>query len=407
MSEGPDFLSVLNIRLSQLKNMFDDGYNKLMEYCNKERNNSILKTTIPMSEDPDFISILNTRLSQLKNLYDNSNNKLIEYCNKERNSILNSNVHRQQKINYINKVKTYFKSQYNGIKEKYNADVLNAKKEHEQFMEIFSKKEKLQLPVKESEVHVDTVTFNQNKKALLVGCSYTNTQHKLNGCINDVNNIRDKLCKKYLFEDVTTMTDKTEVKPTKKNIIKGLKNLLSDNNPGDILFFSFSGHGTNTIDTSGHEKIGMDEMLVSLDMHCISDDEIKSIIQTHLNKDVTLFVLIDCCHSGSILDLQYQYSNNDSDNTISNNQGNYNTIGNVIMVSGCMDKQTSADAYISSNFQGAMTWAFLKAIKDNSSICWRDLIVNMHSLLKKSKYTQIPMLSSGNELDLDNKLCLL
>jgi len=28
-------------------------------------------------------------------------------------------------------------------------------------------------------------------------------------------------------------------------------------------------------------------------------------------------------------------------------------------------------------------------------------------LLKKSKYTQIPMLSSGNELDLNNKLCLL
>ena len=251
------------------------------------------------------------------------------------------------------------------------------------------------------------VTFNPNKKALLIGCNYTGTQHKLNGCINDVNNIRDRLSKKYLFEDITTMTDKTEVKPTKNNIVEGLKNLLSNNNPGDILFFSFSGHGTNTIDTSGDEKDGRDEMLVPLDMDCISDDEIKSIIQTHLNKDVTLFALIDCCHSGSILDLRYQYSNNDSDNTISNNQGNYNTIGNVIMVSGCMDKQTSADAYISSNFQGAMTWSFLKTIKENSSICWRDLIVNMRSLLKKSKYTQIPMLSSGNELDLNNKLCLL
>ena len=76
----------------------------------------------------------------------------------------------------------------------------------------------------------------------------------LNGCINDVNNIRDRLSKKYLFEDITTMTDKTEVKPTKNNIVEGLKNLLSNNNPGDILFFSFSGHGTNTIDTSGDEK---------------------------------------------------------------------------------------------------------------------------------------------------------
>ncbi len=240
----------------------------------------------------------------------------------------------------------------------------------------------------------------------MIGCNYTDTQYKLNGCINDVDNIMDILSNKYLFEDIITMTDKTHVTPTKNNIVEGLKNLLSNNNPGDVLFFSFSGHGTNTIDTSGDEEDGMDEMLVPLDMDCISDDEIKSIIQTHLNKDVTLFALIDCCHSGSILDLRYQYSNNDSDNTISNNEGNYNTIGNVIMVSGCMDKQTSADAYINGNFQGAMTWAFLKAIKDNSSICWRDLIVNMRSLLKNSKYTQIPMLSSGNELDLDNKLCL-
>lgn len=387
-----------------------------------------------MSEDPDFLSILNIRLSQLKNMFDNSYNQLIAYCNNQRNMILNANIPHQQKMYYINQVRNYFKNQYNGIKGKYDADILNAKQEHEQFMELFSiqeeEEEQVQaqasvpvveeapVPVVEEAPVVEEeqeqaqepapiVTFNPNKKALLIGCNYTGTQHKLNGCINDVNNIRDRLSKKYLFEDITTMTDKTEVKPTKNNIVEGLKNLLSNNNPGDILFFSFSGHGTNTIDTSGDEKDGRDEMLVPLDMDCISDDEIKSIIQTHLNKDVTLFALIDCCHSGSILDLRYQYSNNDSDNTISNNQGNYNTIGNVIMVSGCMDKQTSADAYISSNFQGAMTWSFLKAIKENSSICWRDLIVNMRSLLKKSKYTQIPMLSSGNELDLNNKLCLL
>ena len=370
-----------------------------------------------MSEDPDFLSILNIRLSQLKNMFDNSYNQLIAYCNKQTNMILNANIPHQQKMYYINQVRNYFKNQYNGIKGKYDADILNAKQEHEQFMKLFSiqeEEEQAQAPApvveeeqEQAQEPAPIVTFNPNKKALLIGCNYTGTQHKLNGCINDVNNIRDRLSKKYLFEDITTMTDKTEVKPTKNNIVEGLKNLLSNNNPGDILFFSFSGHGTNTIDTSGDEKDGRDEMLVPLDMDCISDDEIKSIIQTHLNKDVTLFALIDCCHSGSILDLRYQYSNNDSDNTISNNQGNYNTIGNVIMVSGCMDKQTSADAYISSNFQGAMTWSFLKAIKENSSICWRDLIVNMRSLLKKSKYIQIPMLSSGNELDLNNKLCLL
>ena len=222
-----------------------------------------------------------------------------------------------------------------------------------------------------------------------------------------MNNIKDRIKSKYKFENITILTDKTKVKPTKDNIIEELINLLSDNNPGDILFFSFSGHGTNTIDTSGDEKDGKDEMLVALDLNCISDDEIKSIIQTYLKKDVTLFALIDCCHSGSILDLRYQYLNNNSDNTVATNLGNYETIGDIIMLSGCMDKQTSADAYINNNFQGAMSWSFLKAIKSNPKITWKDLITNMRNLLKTSQYTQIPMLSSGKSLDLDGKLCLL
>ena len=90
-----------------------------------------------MSEDPDFLSILNIRLSQLKNMFDNSYNQLIAYCNNQRNMILNANIPHQQKMYYINQVRNYFKNQYNGIKGKYDSDILNAKQEHEQFMKLF------------------------------------------------------------------------------------------------------------------------------------------------------------------------------------------------------------------------------------------------------------------------------
>jgi hypothetical protein len=160
-------------------------------------------------------------------------------------------------------------------------------------------------------------------------------------------------------------------------------------------------------DTSGDEKDGLDEMFVPLDFNCISDDEIKAFINNNLKKDVTLFALFDCCHSGTILDLRYQYFDSENyDNSTENTKEN-ETIGNIIMISGCRDNQTSADAYINSKYQGAMTWAFLDTVNKNPNLSWKDLITTMRSSLKTSKYEQTPQLSSGKKLDLATKICLL
>ena len=77
------------------------------------------------------------------------------------------------------------------------------------------------------------------------------------------------------------------------------------------------------------------------------------------------------------------------------------------MISGCRDKQTSADAYINSTFQGAMTWAFLDTVNKNPNLSWKELITTMRSSLKTSKYEQFPQLSSGKKLELTTKICLL
>ena len=143
-----------------------------------------------------------------------------------------------------------------------------------------------------------------------------------------------------------------------------------------------------------------------LDFNCINDDELKSLIQSNLKKNVTLFALFDCCHSGTMLDLKYQYFDDNQSNTIIENTNAYETLGDLIMISGCMDEQTSADAYINSSYQGAMTWSFLNVTDKKQDILFKDLIVNMRNVLKTSEYTQIPMLSSGKMLDLNNKLCI-
>ena len=219
--------------------------------------------------------------------------------------------------------------------------------------------------------------------------------------------LRNKLKSQYGFDNILIMTDNTSKKPTKANILDEIKNLLTNANSGDKLFLSFSGHGTSIKDRNGDEKDGLDEMFVPLDFNYISDDEIKIFINNNLKKGVTLFALFDCCHSGTILDLRYQYFDSENYDNPSENTKENETTGNVIMISGCRDVQTSADAYINSQSQGAMTWAFLETVNKNPDITWKDLITTMRRSLKTSKYEQTPQLSSGKKLDLNNKICLI
>lgn len=42
------------------------------------------------------------------------------------------------------------------------------------------------------------------KRALLIGINYTGTANALNGCINDVNNVKQFLISLYNFKEVST-----------------------------------------------------------------------------------------------------------------------------------------------------------------------------------------------------------
>lgn len=235
------------------------------------------------------------------------------------------------------------------------------------------------------------------KTALLIGCNYLNTPNELHGCINDVNNVKRRLLEKGF--SVTTVTDYTDKKPTKDVILEEFKNLLTSSTSGDLLFFMYSGHGSNMADRNSDEVDGMDELLVSSDLNVIVDDELKSLLNQFLPKNVTLFAMFDSCFSGTILDLKYQFLNGANYDQYIENPKNIETPGTVYMISGCTDKQTSSDAYINRQSQGAMTWALLESLK---SPTWRSLIKNMRDVLKKSGFVQIPQFASSNFVDIDS-----
>lgn len=242
-----------------------------------------------------------------------------------------------------------------------------------------------------------------NKKALLIGINYTGTKNELYGCINDVNSIKDRITIQG-FTDIRLLTDFTDNKPTRDNILEEFKNLLINSQAGDLLVFTYSGHGSYTVDRNNDETDGRDELIVASNLKGILDDELKSLIQKYLKSDVTLFALFDSCFSGSVLDLKYQYLDSLNYDKYTENQKQLDTPGNVIMISGCTDKQTSADAVFGGKPNGAMTWSLLEYLKQNADCSWRELVINMRNLLKSSKFDQIPQLSCGNFIDIDKKI---
>lgn len=248
-----------------------------------------------------------------------------------------------------------------------------------------------------------TITINKNKNALLIGINYTGTYNELYGCINDANSIKERISKQG-FNNINVMTDLTSKKATRNNILEEFKNLLVNSQEGDLLFFLYSGHGYYSRDRNGDELDGRDELIVACDLQNVLDDELKTLIQTYLKTDVTLFAMFDSCFSGSVLDLKYQFMDSLNYEKFTENSKQLQTPGNVFTISGCNDNQTSADAVFEGKAAGAMTWSLLESLKQKPNCTWRELVKTMRDLLKVSKFTQIPQFSCGTFENIDTKI---
>lgn len=94
--------------------------------------------------------------------------------------------------------------------------------------------------------------------------------------------------------------------PSRANIITQMRNLVAGAAPGDSLWFSFSGHGSQVADTSGDEADGMDETICPADYTTagqIVDDDIYAMLVKPLPPGARMHAIMDCCHSGTGMDL--------------------------------------------------------------------------------------------------------
>lgn len=248
------------------------------------------------------------------------------------------------------------------------------------------------------------------KRALLIGINYVGSVCELNGCVNDVINVKNLLVEsfRYPLENIVLLTDTDPLtpKPTKQNIITNLEKLISITKPGDTLFLHYSGHGSQVKDLNGDEKYNkearlLDSVLCPCDYDdypgtsgFIIDDDLKKMVNK-LPKGSKLRAFFDCCHGATMLDLPYIYRFGKFDMVESLNTGT----DDCIMISGCKDNQTSADAYINEKYSGALTWALLKVLVNVNKVNtnWLTLLTVAQHYLATDKYTQIPVLCAGNK----------
>jgi hypothetical protein len=287
------------------------------------------------------------------------------------------------------------------------------------------------------------------RKALVIGINYFNSPNQLRGCINDAQKISRFLNQQFRFayDDMVILTDdqaNPASQPTRANIIRAMRWLVNGASPNDSLFFHFSGHGGQTEDLDGDEEDGYDETIYPVDFRSagmIVDDEMHDIMVKPLPAGCRLTAIFDCCHSGSALDLPYEYGVNGTlrepnmvrdaghgllDAGMSYARGDVRGIisagtslvkmlsrtkedrertriaktspADVIQLSGCKDYQTSSDTTEAGQATGAMSWAFIEVLSRQPQQTYHSLLVNIRDMLA-AKYEQKPVLSASHPID--------
>lgn len=277
---------------------------------------------------------------------------------------------------------------------------------------------------------MSVVSRPPRRTALLVGINYLNTESELNGCYNDVVNVSQYLRSVlgYSQANITMLTDgnrgvagASALPPTRQNILAGISALVDGMVAGDEVVFHYSGHGSLVRDTNGDESTGYDSCLCPVDYAApasagggiITDDEIRTLLINKVPRGARLYVILDCCHNGTGCDIRYKYEDyslllsppsartpvwRTQQKAFAN--GKYaDTAGEVFMISGCRDEQTSADAYINNSFAGALTYAVFAILRANQSsirtYSWSNLLRDVRYFMRVNRYSQIPQIMTG------------
>ncbi|KAG8462890.1 hypothetical protein KFE25_001663 [Diacronema lutheri] len=243
------------------------------------------------------------------------------------------------------------------------------------------------------------------RRALLIGINYYGTAAELKGCINDVRAMRQLLVDHGFpasAEHMRVLTDDTRdarARPTKANILEACRWLTAGAAPGDVLFFHFSGHGAQQLDPEFVEEDGMDETIVPVDVDRagqITDNQLHALLVAPLPSGARLTAVMDCCHSGTGLDLPFTLRADRWE--VDDNP--HHVEGDVVFFSGCEDGDFSADARPRYGAPGgAMTTAFVRVVREGRYASYPHFMRELDVAMRRGGFAQRPQLCATQAFD--------
>jgi metacaspase-1 len=265
------------------------------------------------------------------------------------------------------------------------------------------------------------------KRALLIGINkYLIPGADLRGCVNDVKDLSAALIEFYGFKksDITVLVDTAA---TQRAMQAGITSLLRGARKGDVLVLHYSGHGSNVPDDAKNkdEADGRDEILCPTDLNWdkpFRDDWLRTAFDK-LPAGVSFTTIMDCCHSGtntrailppdakvksrylpSPWGLAAAESGRNLPRKVSSELRRSSRSARKtrdivtaelpeVLITGCRDTQTSADAFINGRYNGALTFALVDAIrKTKGRLTYRQWHDRAAEILKARKFDQVPQL---------------
>lgn len=126
----------------------------------------------------------------------------------------------------------------------------------------------------------------------------------LDGAINDAETIRDLLVARFEFpSDNVRLLRNAEA--TRAGILAAIQQLADASKAGDVVVFYYAGHGSQRRNSKSREASKLDQTIVPADANTgvfdIRDKELARAFNAVSDKGVTLTLIFDSCHSGSIV----------------------------------------------------------------------------------------------------------
>jgi hypothetical protein len=169
---------------------------------------------------------------------------------------------------------------------------------------------------------------------------------------------------------------------TPAHFLKWLKFFLE--HVTDSLFVFYTGHGASIKDRDGDEADGMDEVMV-FDVGYVVDDELANYLRQYCKVKHTV-LLSDCCHSGSIWDIDPK-------------PGKKPIPPNVLSISASLDSQTAKQTKMNKMDQGIFTFYFWKYFTEVDDVTPNQLGALVNKQI--AKYTQMFVASTTSPEMLD------